>query len=467
MKYTPRKVISQDIPVRLTLAKHPITGTEFSTVLHPPEINPGADIVFPDPIHRSWKIAPPYGKSFKKVLQSREIKMTPYNVGKISDIRYVAGIPRYETVAEGYQWNAICHKGKPYVSPQQVFGTATTRYEDQYDLTRASEVFPVVEYSDYPSSELINFAIDEVKAKVVGDTYSGFDALTELAELPETLGMLLSLFKAALRPLQGIKALREKYERAKRRGKTHSEAHAEIASQWMQYRYGIMPLVYSIQDAIELLDEAFAEFKTDKTFVVLSSKPRLKAPSDKTHVAVYRAHEIKVSAVAKAKFATHTSRLTDLITTNLFVTAWELIPMSFVIDWFINVGDVIQSRTSGMASLAEERKFCCSIRRTIIDKYVLNYNITNGLNWSREDTLTLPCGAPGVDYGRKFTPFNNVSEQQGSVILREFREESYERFIFQPNSVSLKFQPSLNWQRMIDGYVLSFNSTSKQLRKFR
>lgn len=466
MKYTPRVVTRMDEPVIFRLPDPPPSTTlRIVQTMHPPNISPLADRVFPDPKKVSWKIAPKYNKSFKKVLRDREIKMTNYSVGTIEEKWQLARIPRFATNGN-YWFNVFCYQKQAYYDYGRTpFGTATTYYDDNYDLIRAVDSFPAVEYTDTPSPEDIANMLNDLKAKVVQESYSGFDALTELGELPETLSMLLSLFKLALRPLQGIKALQEKYQKARSRGKTHKEAHSEIASQWMQYRYGIMPLVYSIQDAIQLLDEAFAEFKTDRGFSVLSSKPKT-VPSTETHIAIYRAHEVKISVVGKSKYETYSARLKDLITTNLFVTAWELIPMSFVIDWFINVGDVIATSTSGMMDLSEERKFCYSIRRSTIDRHVLNYKFTDGLNYNWERFYSNPCTGVPKDWLSQYS-WSNETTNIGSVELYSRHEESYERFVFQPNTVGLKFEPNLNWMRALDGYVLSFNQINKLIKKLR
>lgn len=462
MKYTEREVTSQDAPETRVLTLP--SGFVDTFTYRPPEINPGIDRVFPDSTDvEEWKDAPPYDKSFKKVLQNREIKMTNYSIGKVSTSRYLASIDRIATKAASREW-IECQNGA-IVQAASGIVAKHVRYRDNYDAIRAADSFPVVEYTDTKTTEDISDILNDLKAKVIQESYSGFDALTELGELPETLVMLRDLFLLALRPLQGIRALQEKYKKARSRGKTHEVANRDIMSAWMQYRYGIMPLVYSIQDAMKLLSEAFAEFKTDREFSVVRSKPRNMPIPTETHVAIYRAHEVKIGVIGKAKFATQSQRLTDLVTANLFITAWELIPMSFVIDWFINVGDVISSLTMGYADLSEERKFCYSIRRTMIDKHVLNYNFTDGATRIVDKHLVNPCNT-GADWIYRES-YSNETLNIGSKLLYERMEESYERRVFLPNTVELKFEPNLNWMRMLDAYSLSFNPIRKQLKKLR
>lgn len=140
--------------------------------------------------------------------------------------------------------------------------------------------------------------------------------------------------------------------------------------------------------------------------------------------------------------------------------------MSFVIDWFINVGDVIATSTSGMMDLSEERKFCYSIRRSTIDRHVLNYKFTDGLNYNWERFYSNPCTGVPKDWLSQYS-WSNETTNIGSVELYSRHEESYERFVFQPNTVGLKFEPNLNWMRALDGYVLSFNQINKLIKKLR
>ena len=46
-------------------------------------------------------------------------------------------------------------------------------------------------------------------------------------------------------------------------------------------------------------------------------------------------------------------KLGDILQTNAFVTAWELIPLSFVVDWVINVGNAISVFTTPAFQHAE------------------------------------------------------------------------------------------------------------------
>lgn len=457
MKYTERTDIRMD-PVlqagRITLKG----GVVYDLPeVYPPEINPGITRVFPDSAQvESWKTEQPYDRSFKKVKQNREIKMTDYSVGKVTTKRYLASIPRVSTRI--VRRHAYLNDGSDYFD--EGFVPLSTYYTDNYDAIRAADSFPAVEYSRHFEPEEVNSILNDLKSDVVQNSYSGFDLLTELAEFPETLGMILSFLKAARHPIQGMKALREKYERSRRRGNTHEVAHQEIAGQWMQYRYGIMPLVYSIVDAVKLLEDAMTEFKTDRAFSVLRSKPK-PVHATESHIAIYRGHEIKISVVGKSSYTSTQQRLSDLITTNLFLTAWEMIPLSFVIDWFVNVGDVIFSRTSTIVDLAKERKFCYSIRRSLIDRHVLIHNFTDGASRTFGGDFTT---FPQTKFWPVASHFSNVRINMGNVLLYERVEESYERHVFQPNTVDFDFGPDLNWMRMLDGYVLSFNKIRKVLK---
>lgn len=430
---------------------------------HPPEINPDRERVFPDSVQtESWKIdGDPQSKSFKNIKRDREIKMTDYSVGTVTTSRYLAKIPRLASVGT-YRRGYYTPAGKPTEIFQLGPVLLNTHYTDNYDSIRAADTFPAVEYSRHFEPDEVSSILNSLKSDVVQNSFSGFDLLTELAEFPETLEMIIGFLKAARHPIKGMRELQEKYQRSRRRGNSHEVAHQEIAGQWMQYRYGIMPLVYSIVDAVKLLEEGMTEFKTDRAFSVLRSKP-IPTHSTESHIAIYRGHEIKISVVGKASYSSARQRFTDLITTNLFLTAWELIPLSFVIDWFVNVGDVIFSRTSTLVDLSKERKFCYSIRRTLIDRHYLIWKFKDGATYTMQPWA---ASLPHTDAWREPIVVSNETINMGQALLYERKEESYERRVFSPTDISFELGPDLNWMRMLDGYVLSFNKIRKVLKSF-
>lgn len=124
-------------------------------------------------------------------------------------------------------------------------------------------------------------------------------------------------------------------ERMKRFADEFSQASADV---WLNYRYNIMPTVYVIQDALEAADRYKMEYITARGTRRESTK--LDLPND----LIVLNH--KVSCVIKRNFQPYQGVDTRaVISADLFTTAWELVPLSFVVDWFVNIGDILQSVT--------------------------------------------------------------------------------------------------------------------------
>ena len=236
-----------------------------------------------------------------------------------------------------------------------------------------------------------------------------------------------------------------------------------IADEWLQLRYGIMPLILSVQDVLKLLDEKGDEFKTVRSRIVLD----LDETADSDFLA--RANcfyetvrgKVIVGAVAKARFDTNTSRLIDQVQVNLFATAWELIPLSFVVDWFLNIGNALTAWTSNVQSRAIQVKYCVAVRRNTScvtmkrSSYTDNYE-HHVAPWGEYVNGKWYEGRPAVDVSKTQVILN---EQPAKTVLTD----TYERTLFTPVDIELTFNPSLSELRIADAAALSFNLFLKRL----
>lgn len=134
----------------------------------------------------------------------------------------------------------------------------------------------------------------------------------------------------------------------------------DITSNWLAYRYGWVPLLSDIHGS---LTTAYDYARTpDKNLVTLRSmasreyvssifttaytKPAsVNYPSTRARIFNYvrTSSRFKVVARLDSKAASSSAQLG---LNNPALVAWELVPFSFVADWFINVGDVLQGLTS-------------------------------------------------------------------------------------------------------------------------
>lgn len=246
------------------------------------------------------------------------------------------------------------------------------------------------------------------------------DALTAMAEFPETVGEVFSILKAIALLLKDYKRNRDKVladgaatlkrirkaftirikslERAitslsgsaRRTARERAKLNREIlrarrdlirqlkrasiqtidtlGTLWMTYRYSIMPNVYLVRDigkALERLD-----------WIRVSESAVDNEAFPVTPLAGYKhsgTRETRVTAVAQVSLKPGDSPLAQLARVasgNLLVTAWELVKLSWVVDWIFNVGDYLASISPPINQVS--RGVCVAERYTGLITYVSN-----------------------------------------------------------------------------------------------
>lgn len=232
-----------------------------------------------------------------------------------------------------------------------------------------------------------------------------YDILTELAELPETVSFLYSGIKAILTSYMDVK---KKVKRIKRdKNLSPAEVLDRVSSLWMGYRYGVMPIVYSTQDALRLLTERGNIFITHR-----SGKQRVIDDSNSPNY--WRAQPFRVVDRMWIKGSVDPTVIMRGLKTNVFSTSWELVPLSFVVDWALNVGDLLSS-------------------------------------------LSTPAGLQqqASSYSRSFKGTIKLISQHNVPVVA--RLEFYELRTLKPSDhVGLAWNPQLDWRRKLDALALSW-----------
>jgi hypothetical protein len=188
---------------------------------------------------------------------------------------------------------------------------------------------------------LINQSLISAYANMKGVEY---DLGVDLAEMRETLEMLRSPF-AALR--RSLKQWTKKADRFKGSGDA-------VTSTWLEYRYGIMPVVYSIQDIIALLEK---ESEQSNALRRSRGKANLSGLETTTWLSPYTSTtwkmtqgttykmdvEVNSHVYFKVTRAPSIARQLGVDWGNVPNIAWELTRLSFVLDWWLHIGDYLTS----------------------------------------------------------------------------------------------------------------------------
>jgi len=120
-----------------------------------------------------------------------------------------------------------------------------------------------------------------------------------------------------------------------------------MANARLEYMYGIKPLMSSIFGAA---DESLRRvFTTTKKFRVRGTDPGYKADTVTLNLYYgsesFKAHNVgmKVSTTLGLSMVQHDHDIARFMSMNPLGIAWELVPYSFVVDWFLDIGGYLQN----------------------------------------------------------------------------------------------------------------------------
>lgn len=261
------------------------------------------------------------------------------------------------------------------------------------------------------------------EASVVTAAYAAIlqaqmDVLTEVVELPQTVAYVhdkvTSIANAAARAERKRQRL---IRRAIRKKIPRAKLLDALASIELQFRYAIMPILYSVQDAMSLLEQYGYLYKEERR-TMNHSISRSDAYGE------WSGND-KLTCWVKQRFDPDSvmSRLHSLIGPNPVTTLWEITLLSFVVDWVVPIGDYLTALTT--PNMANEFKCSLNHRHSSYCKYTTQ-----------------------------------------SGLYREIYIETYDRTPINPlDHIGLRVNPSMNWKRWLDASALSWNAVRNKLTK--
>lgn len=378
--------------------------------------------------HKDTATATP---NFKERVRAGEIIVNPYSVWK-STISTEPGlrIINKKDVTYSYGWYGL-RQGDLVIQWLAEYRRVTARYEvpvEYFSVSDASSNWALPFYGSFRiDKEVVNAAVGEADGLV-------FDLLTNLAELPETLKWLADLIKQAA---DATKAAHKKEIEVKKlltkKGRTARQIAQAVASVWMQYRYAIMPISYSIEDVCKALESWKRTYgKVSEKYVETHTESDIRArfgfsDADDFELSVIEASTTHRCAIKRGYDPRGmVDALLQVLKLNPVTTAWELVPLSFVVDWFVNIGQVLTISTAP------------------------SFHSQEGATYSWKTTV-------------KFT----LSHAETGARL-VYNHEAYERHVIDPYAeYGLTIGWDLNWMRYLDSIALLLNPSLKVLKTAR
>lgn len=211
----------------------------------------------------------------------------------------------------------------------------------------------------------------EIRTKVQG--------LTFLGELKETVRMLR-------RPAAGLQNLAEEYLRAlrKRKRAVPKRWKKDISGLWLEYAFGWIPLMNDIEDIVKAYKELTHPTQTDhvRSFGKKEYDLTSALNGEGTGAGVSNLwldeglywriptakrteeHVVRYSGSVRAQVRSDqwsNYALFGFEPTQFIPTAWELCPWSFLVDYFTNIGDLLDASVTSTSNVVY-------VNRTVIKK---------------------------------------------------------------------------------------------------
>jgi hypothetical protein len=182
------------------------------------------------------------------------------------------------------------------------------------------------------STQDLGAAITEVSTRVLADRGTSDSNLFEsVAQLDQALGLQHDLLKEAQRLVDA--ARRTKIGRAAK----------SAASLYLAYRYGIKPIMSDLNALRKGMDTEIKKTrKSTHAQVRLDRFSSSLYESGTGHVYSFRTNKtesVTVRATSLDEYIMSFASESGFSEKSLYQTPWELVPFSFVLDWFVNFGD--------------------------------------------------------------------------------------------------------------------------------
>lgn len=269
---------------------------------------------------------------------------------------------------------------------------------------------------------LASMVIAKLQSKISGN---GTNLAVTCAELPKTFGMIGDAARSLSQAYR--QARRGNFSKAARTlGLTGIPAGVSRSksfdSNWLEYRYGWRLVVYDIDSLMKTVHD-----------LLTTRPPVLRVTAVETRQYVQRSNQTEVFQMPNGMRAFTATGYSDVTFTktvrggyvyklesvplsagqsfgllNPFMFAWELIPYSFVVDWLVNVGQVLEGLTAFQGKtfldgwISREIESSRDTYWTSVEKHSDIYSLSPGITRAT-------IGQKERRYRRRFQSFTPVS----------------------------------------------------------
>lgn len=283
---------------------------------------------------------------------------------------------------------------------------------DYQNLLHSDGYIRLINLKSSPTGDLLaDQAYNKAYAEFMELVRTGADIGTTLAEGRESLNMVATRLTSLWRAFRALKRgrfrdfLRQLNVRPKKRHlHTKWSRPKDASALWLEYWFGWSPTIQTVYDAIEVIESANPSCKVRATGTMRSSKTTTRATRAEGETDSYR---IRVSWLVQAQVSVSDPVLykaNQLGLVNPAAVAWELVPFSFLVDWFVNVGDWLNGLTDfvGLSFQKSFRTLYCKVEGSM-NCFDVRYAVKHFHSALYNATVVrrLPGAIPGPSLARK------------------------------------------------------------------
>lgn len=191
---------------------------------------------------------------------------------------------------------------------------------------------------------------NKARAKAFNKLRSGFNASTFLGEAREALAMLKS---PAMGLRKAVDVYRSNANSVRSRWRKLSDYRRAAADLWLEVQFGWKPLLSDVANAAE----AYANLSEERVTITFNAtETETSRSSTRTSTSIVDVVAVDVLSTIESKFSVRYKGGVSLKSAggrqsfefgatlpDFIPTAWELLPWSFIIDYFSNVGAIANS----------------------------------------------------------------------------------------------------------------------------
>jgi hypothetical protein len=215
-------------------------------------------------------------------------------------------------------------------------------------------------------------------------------------DLYDASNMALDYFKRVNRCWKDLK--RGNYRKAFKSFSGSRKLSKGMANNWLSFQYGVLPTIRAVQEGFEATNNQRAQ--TIRLVQTVSGVRRMKPSNSDARHNYYGVSET-VTSIRGYRYFTTTDDIRRLLVTNQVEVAWDATPYSFLLDWFVPIGDYLKQFG-----------------------YSPNLRATTGCNSKLERTSTYGAGSSKDNRGRLLstqsevrTDYVRFTREVGSTIV--------------------------------------------------